>query len=185
MLNLTLEDQILTFIKRLLVVKERHLYKFFREDGDSRIQKAITNLQYLQLIFKHEDCYSTVRKLNSSLYSYSDIWAAADVMCLLPSPMVREFVLLSYPFELTFITDDNYVYDITVFDHLNLTGKYASTKRFRAAALPPGMEDTTRHIAVVGDESMIDKLEPLNYYMYAQVDRNGHVTTWSYEDESE
>ncbi len=198
MLDLFLHEQILSFVKRCLLVEERQIYKFFRnaEGGAAVIKYEIDYLSRNSLIFEiappspadqlpadapnPKRRWSCSRSIFKGQHNYSDIMKAVDVMIEIPAEKILSFEVERYPFALTF-EEENYVfYDIQVFNRFNWVQLYSDTPFGRTSTLPDKEADPTNHIAVVDDLNLIPKIRPLGYMLYATVDRNGHVNKWSY-----
>ncbi len=176
MQSLFLDKQILSFVRTLLVVEERQILRFFSNWSEEEVRKQLKVMLMESSLFKQNDGrISCKRKLRHGSRSYEDLIRAVDVMCELRSDDIRWFFLDDYPTEITFITEDNIAYDVTVFDESSWVAKYALVMRLRTKCLPDGEDDPFQHIAVVPNMEILRKVEPLGWAMYAMVDGQGKV----------
>lgn len=179
MLNLTLREQLKTFIERLLVVEERQIYKFFRDRDKHEVEYELTAMRRLNIIHEHPGKrLSIARVLPTGLHNYDAIIKAVDVLCFFTSGQVNAFGTDIYPVEISFLTSDNIIYDVTVFDY-NWQGKYTLIPKARIRSLPDGENDPVNHVAVVPSNEIALKVEPLGFSVFAIVDRNGNVQFYS------
>lgn len=204
MLELTISNQIRTFIEKLRVVEERQIYRFFRDctGGRNRIALELAVMRgknYIHIVHEPDKpkipagadpntiasltkeregkrLWSTVRKLPTNPLAYRDIITAINVMIEFPSQSICWFELDDYPHDLVFQTIDDVTYDVTVFRSSSWVSKYSLEKRFRVRNLPDKEKDMTNHLAVIDDKALIEKLAPLDFAMYLMVDRNGAIT---------
>lgn len=180
MLNLTLQEQIQTFVGKLWLVEERQVYKFFNEWGKHNIEFELDSLRRRSIIHDHPNGrLSVARLLPTSQRNYDEIIRAIDVMCFFPSQNINAFNLDAYPVELNFLTSDNIIYDVTVFTWQNWVHKYAMIPKARKYSLPDGEKDPVNHVAVVESEDMVRKVAPLGFSVFAIVDRNGSVKLYT------
>lgn len=181
MLAPNLDTQILQFVEKFYVVKERQILKFFRDWGKGEVDFAYRQLLNHGRLIRCQDnpeYISTVRHLPHNLSEYDACIQAVDVMLMLTSKQIVWFSRLAYPMELTFCTTDSVIYSVVVFDSQWVT-KYSLIPSIRGLSLPAGMPDPANYVAVVPDEDTIYKVEDLGFSMYAIIDQNGHAETYT------
>lgn len=180
-----LELQMLQFVRNFYVVKERQIKKFFSDWGDGEVEYVFKGLLNRGTFIMHgpkRDYVSFARHLPHSLDYYESCIYAIDVMITLRSKKVVWFNRDEFPYEITFSTVDNKIYDVIVFDDF-WVAKYPIISRTRNQHLPAGEEDPTEHIAIVPNEEIAKKVSPLGFSLYAQVDRrDGHVDFFEITD---
>lgn len=185
MRNKDIMDKILRFVKEFRVVEERQIRTFFADLGHYEVDHAIKMLKAQHMLheIKETTRVSTDPRL-SNLRNYDSVVDALEVMVQLRSGNVSWYTVRDIPFELEFCTDDNInVFTVSVFNAADWVFRYDQTKRLRPLNLPIGEEDPRKHIAVVSDESLGQKIEPLGFYMYAKITdrKTGQIKTWNYE----
>ena len=180
-----LKLQMLQFVRNFYVVKVRQIKKFFSDWGEGDVEFALDKLILAGQLIYHgsQKVYvSFARQLPHSLDFYEPCIRAVDVMITIRSKQIVWFNRDTFPLEITFSTTDNIIYDVVVFDEF-WTPKYSVISRTRNLALPAGEEDVTRHIAVVPNEEIAQKVSALGFALYAQVDpRDGHVDFYEVTD---
>lgn len=183
---LTLEGQIHNFVDAFDVVEERQIIEFFKDAGRREVAyilKRLLNRSYLHRV-EGTTRITTVRRLPKNNNSYDDVIDALDVMIQLPFQAVDWYCQRDYPYELEFCTDNRTThYDVAVFNQYNWVAKYDVTKRVKGKNLPAEEPDPTKHIAVVSNEELIEKLEPLDYFMFVKITdrKTGELEKWTYE----
>lgn len=176
-------DKVLKFVKEFRVVEERQIKTFFADLGRYEIDHAIHMLktEHRLHVVKDTTRLTTDPRLNN-INNYDAVIDALDVMVQLHSNNVSWYTVRDLPFELEFCTNNNaFVFTVAVFDRSNWIHRYDLTKRLRTLNLPIGEEDPRIHIAVVSDEELISKIEPLGFNMYVKIkDRTtGETITWT------
>lgn len=185
MQDLYLMQQILTFVERMRMVEERQVRAFFSDQGRYETEYALHKLKDMHRIHNINggSRISTNLKINNA-NNYDSVIDALDVMVQLRSKDVNWYALRDLPFELEFCVD-NYstMFTVSVFDIRNWAVRYEQTKRLRSINLPIGEEDPRKHIAVISDSSLIEKLEPLGFDMFVKIkDRaTGELEKWNYK----
>lgn len=182
MLTPELKLQMLRFVHCFEVVKERQFKKFFSDWGEGTVNFALKDLISKGRIIRHgADYLSYARHLPHPLHAYSSCIAAVDVMIMIRSKQILWFNREEYPLELTFLTTDNVIYDVVVFDNF-WSAKYVAIERTRDTRyLPPGEPDPAEHIAVVETEDIAKKVSSLGFALYAQPHYDGHVEFFELE----
>lgn len=172
MLAPNLETQVLQFVRTFYVVRLRQIRKFFSDWGASDVDFFLTNLLSTNQLTLHDEQFvSVARHLPQPVSYYYPCMDAIDVMVMLRSQNVTWMGKLDFPTEILFVTTDNEVYDVTVFDDLWAT-KYSLIPRTRNKCLPPGESDPVKHVAVVPDEGIANAIDELGFFWYAIVDRD-------------
>ena len=176
MLDATLKEQIFKFIRDFRLVEEDQVIRFFSDWGRQNVKYMISSLKSSCSIFEQPaGRLSAVRTLPMGVNNYDDIIRAINVLCEVPSHRVRWCGLDIFPQEIIFVTDDNCAYDVTVFDQTNWVAKYALIPRRRQQGLPENQNDPFIHIAAIPDESLIPKIEPLGFSVFAILSQRGRV----------
>lgn len=178
-----LKLQMLQFVRNFYVVKVRQLKKFFSDWGEGDVEFAMRDLTNKgQLILLSDEYISFVRHLPHSFDYYEPCMKAIDVMATLRSKKVVWFNRDFYPYEITFCTTDNLIYDVVVFDEF-WVAKYSAITRIQGQLLPSGEQDIVEHIAVVPNEDIAQKVAALRFSLYGQVNQNdGHVDFFEITD---
>ena len=180
MLHLSLQHQILAFVKEFFLVEERQVRKFFNDWGPNNVDYEITRMIAEKYLYRIGTRLSTVSTLPTSQHNYESKIRAIDVLCYFPSHDVRDINRENWPLELSFVTNDNIIYDIAVFSSIDVAGKLAHIKRNRSRYLPDGFTDPTNHVAVVESQEMALMLDKhCDFSVYAIVDRNGAVELYT------
>lgn len=197
MLDLSLEQQIQTFVSRFMVVEEWQVRKFFSDWGEKKVNHDINLLKRRCLLFEHKLNWddenepvklATARRLPSRLENYRRHILAVSVLTKYESKEINFFERMAFPSEITFITEDDVVYDISVFDTSNWAAKLGLTVQARRSRLPDPENDPTNYIAVVPyghivvqdgkaiipPGSLVHQIKGLGFAMYATIDRNGN-----------
>lgn len=99
----------------------------------------------------------------------------ATALSILSSPdfgedKITSILVLKYPLTCTWITTDDIVYDLAVFNRANLEGRRAFYKRAMIQYRIPGVEDDVVHLAAVPNKKMINELTMLGFDAYYVVD---------------
>lgn len=176
MLELTLEQQMTTFIQKLRVVRKDQLFKFFSDWHPSDVKFAFDKLYLENRLFVQDgDILTAVHKLRISINHYDVYLDAIDILCYFTSDDIKWFEITDYPLELRFLTTDDVLYDVAVFNDFNWTAKYALIPRVRTAYLVGDRPDPYNHIAVARSIEVLQNVTPLDFTQYALIDRNGHV----------
>lgn len=179
MLHVTLREQMYAFVQKFMLVEERQLVKFFSDWGSKQVAYELTNLKSKSIFHEHPNGKLSLQpRLPSSPRDYDEIIRAVDVMCKLPSKEVKDFETIAYPMDICFLTTEDILYTVTVFNRINWVGKYALLPAARTKMLPNAESDPFNHIAVVDDPSLILKIKELGFSMYVTIDRNGAMKTW-------
>lgn len=183
LLTPSLSVQICDFIRCFGVVRERQVRKFFADWGTGDVEHILHYLIANGEVVRHQEEYlSYNRKLPKPLPYYMPCMDAIDVMAMLRSQNVIWANRDDFPLEITFLTTDNNIYDVCVFDEQWLV-KYTLIPRIRGQGLPLGESDPIQHVAVVPSVELAQKLSPLGFDLYAVVDRNsGHAELFSLDD---
>lgn len=183
MLELTLKDQILSFVHKFYLVERTQILRFFRNWDKRQVAFELQQLISYKKVFVHPgDKISCARRLPSPVYTYQDTIEALYVMCEIPSNRVSWFYRDEYPANLVFTTNDNKLYDITTFDDRNWVGKYTLIKKTWHLNLPDEEKDPAIHIALVSSKDLIEDLEKLGVFkMYATLDANNKPTLYKYD----
>jgi len=176
MLALTLREQIYNFVCEFRLVEERQIYKIFQDQGKNNVAFEIASLKRTGRIFELQDGrLSAIRRLPMDQWNYENIIRAINVLCELPSSRIRWYALEDYPQEIVFVTDEDIIYDVAVFDEYNWVTKYGLIPRWRKRTIPAGEKDPINHIAVIPNRDLIPKIESLGFSMYAIIDSKGNV----------
>lgn len=179
-----LRQQVLNFIETFRVVEERQVKAFFTDQGRNETDYVLKQLLEGSYIFRVPGTTRLKANLRlSNVNNYDSVIDALDVMTQLRSNDINWYALRDIPFELEFCVDNNStMFTVAVFDRRTWVTRYEQTKRLRTLNLPIGEEDPRKHIAVVSDEALIEKIAPLGFDMYARIkDRNtGELEKWSY-----
>ena len=176
MLEMTLEQQMQTFIKKLRVVRKDQIFKFFSDWPAGDIHHFFDKLRYENRLFTQpNDIISSTYELRTSTSNYEPFIDAIDVMCYFTSDEIKWFEISEYPLELRFLTTNDVLYDVAVFNEYNRTAKFALIPKVRTAYLVGDLPDPYNHIAVARNISVLKNVTPLNFSQYALIDRNGHV----------
>lgn len=179
MLNLTLSEQIMHFVKTFRVVREDQIVRFFTDWGETHVHYELEGLLIQKWLHElDEDRISTVQNLHAPMKSFDSCIDAIEALCLLRSNQVDWIVSMDYPIDIMFGTTDNIVYDVTAFDE-NWQAKASLTQMVRNRLTPEGIEDITQHVAVVRDESLIRRLLPLGFSLFLVIRPDGHVDTYA------
>lgn len=167
MLHLTLEEQILHFVKTFMVVREDQILRFFDDWGAKKVNYVLEGLLQKKWLHEHKnDRISIVKTLHAPMSSYDSCIDALDVMCTMRSKDIDSFVRLDYPHELLFITSNNTVFDVTVFG-LAWQAKLTQVEMMRKRELLPGIEDIVIHVAAIHEEKVAHKILPYNFQKIA------------------
>lgn len=179
MLDLTLSEQIMHFVKTLRVVREDQILRFFKDWGEANVDYELEGLLLRKWLHEQdEDRISTVQNLHAPMHSFDSCVDAVEALCLLRSKQVNWIVAMDYPVDIMFGTTDNIVYDVTTFDE-NWQAKASLTQMVRNRLTPEGIEDITQHVAVIRDESLIRKLLPLGFALFLIIRPDGHIDTYA------
>lgn len=199
MLTVNLTNQIYEFIEAFMVVEQRQVMQFFKEPwGKLKVEYELGYLKRTSRIFEHRMDpknenepvkLSVARTLHTPLRDYRRTIAAVSVLCKYRCDEINFFDRVSYPSEILFVTSNDVVYEVGVFDSDNWVSKFGMIQKARGKNLPDGEQDPTNYIAVVPSnsivtdgvtasipaDSMIRKIDCLGFQCYATVDRNGHA----------
>lgn len=174
---------ILRFLEEFRVVEERQVYAFFADCGYNETGYALRRLKEQHRIYPFKDTTRiTANPWINNANNYDAVIDALDVMCQLRSQEVDWYKLRDIPFELEFAVDGFLtVFTVSVFDRRTWVNRYEQTKRLRSLNLPVGEPDPRKHIAVVEDEALIEKIAPLGFDMYVKIkDRlTGELEKWT------
>ena len=181
MLAPDLQAQMLHFVKTFYVVKERQLEQFFGDWGRAEARYALTGLINTGRLIRHPcETVSFARTLPKAIQHYMPGIAALEVMVMLQSKRIVFCNKEDYPVELLYATTEGELYDVVVFDDL-WSVKYASLSHTKGR-FPPGETDITKHVAVVPNEEIAQKVESLGFDLFAIVDySSGHVELFNFE----
>lgn len=183
MVDLYLQNQIANFVRRFFCVEEVQIHRFFSDYDTETVNHELDTLLRTNRLFRVSDTrISFRRKLPIPINHYDATIRALYVMCDLPSKKVRWYSCDEYPAEILFLTEDDIIYDVTIFTETDWVGKYAMIKRTKGKSIPKGEVDPVNHIAIIPDKDFIPKIEELGFTFYATLDRNNHVYLYSYED---
>ncbi len=183
MLELTLAEQIYSFISNLRVVNESQIYKFFRKEPAAAIKSELQNMIVKSRVFTiAPGILCCQRKLLTTVADYTDTLRAIDVMCELTSKDITWFSLGEFPTDLMFIEHNMNLYDVVVFNEYNINAKSALLSMYRKQQLPNHLEDPFNHIAVVKDEAMFRSIEHLGWKMFATITPSGFVQMYDFEE---
>lgn len=179
MLDLTLSEQIIHFVKTLRVVREDQIIRFFMDWGENNVDYELEGLLERRWLYEQdEDRISTIKNLHAPMNSFDSCIDAVEALCLLRSKQVNWIVAMDYPIDIMFGTTDNIVYDVTSFDE-NWQAKASITQMVRNRQTPEGVEDITQHVAVIRDESLMGKLLPLGFSLFLVLRPDGHIDTYA------
>lgn len=182
MLELELNEAILTFVKSFRVARLRQLKKFFSDRGAGPYKYAIEQLLEDKYIHIHkDDIVSTAYpgKLPSPMYTYEPTLRCVDMMVdQLKSSEVQWFDVSNFPLNIMFLTTNGELYDVTCLDHQNWTQKYGLLPIAWKRGLPPGQADPVNHLAVVPDLDLAQEVRDLDFSQFILIDANGSTTIY-------
>lgn len=178
MLELTLRERILKFVKEFEFVETRQIYRFFRDENKNALSHNLIHLEDDEQIYNHADkqLHSSAKKLPDALNLFRERIKAINVMCLLESKAIKWFTLDKAPWEILFVSNDGICYAVAVFTDQNWVTQFALIKRLRTRPLVKGYPDPINYIAVIPRREFIPKIRELNFTYYATLDNNGHAT---------
>lgn len=181
MINTVLSDNILNFINRIGVVHNEQIMQMFgAEHNPETIEWCIKSL-----ISKSEIDYDFEKHLLKRRQMLSEdsfgqklLTEAAWILSAMGETEVREYWVVDYPSQLLIISEDNNVYDVTIFTYQTLNSIAMSILSKRSQYIPKNVEDTTIHIAVLPDKKMAKDIENLMFDTYCILDKETKKPTY-------
>ena len=164
MISNLLINNIEDYINRIGVVPETQIHVMFgATHGDEAIEwccKALVADSRINFD-KNDRVYSRRQNVDIDGFGQRLLTRAAWVLAHMKDSNVRDYWPLNYPNQLLIISEDNIVYDITVFTYQTLSSLLLTVKSRRADMIPNGVNDEIIHIAVLPDMGMKDDIAPL------------------------
>ena len=109
---------------------------------------------------------------------------ALDVLSMMDAESIIDYCTEAYPINLSFITNENVLYDVTAITSDNLENVLATCLRGRQRLLPPGLADTANHLAVVESVDIIERVGAyVPFASYVVFDDKGNPQFYEYSTE--
>ncbi|MBQ1735999.1 MAG: hypothetical protein II038_14225 [Lachnospiraceae bacterium] len=172
-----LNDNLKLFIKTFGCVKRRHIENLFgKTHSPKAIKFQMDTLIRDRVVVIDEDGNVSYKSAPPMTREYlANQFKALDVLCCMEDTDIRDFYPAQYPCSLLFITEDNSVYDVTVFDYNNYNALSNLVPLVREAQQQRKVEDIVIHIAVVPDTELIPYIAALRFEQYCVIDEYGNA----------
>lgn len=173
----SLNENLKLFIKTFGCVKRRHIENLFGKNHSPKaIKYQMDTLVRECVVVIDEDWNVSDKNAPHLTREYlAAQFKALDVLCCMEDTDIRAFYPAQYPCSLVFITEDNAVYDVTVFDYNNYNALINLVPLVREAQMQKNVEDFVIHIAVVPDTELIPHIAGLHFDQYCVLDENGNA----------
>ena len=177
---------IYTLIRAIGYTEETQLIEFFRDVEDSyNVPYYIHNMVNCKTLNLNK--YSGVVSDFRGLEVKSDVIRsrifAFWILVALGSEKIRDISTLEYPGEISFVTTDNEVYDITYVNSISIARLSYNKRHSRELKDMP--DDYTHHIAIVTDEELGKRLAPFGFESYCTLDAEHKPIFHYFGDEDE
>lgn len=182
--ELVLKDSIYSFINKIGVTNMEQIRMMYGQTHDSEtIKWCVKQLLIESLIDRDKETGNILRRgsVDPDDFQQKQSTVAAWLIAAMGDDAVREFFPADYPCQFIVITEENAVYDITVFTPATQEALSVVVPIRRKQLLPEGIEDTIIHVALLSDESVAEDIKNLPFDSYCILDEknNPQYYDWS------
>ena len=160
--------------------KEEQVIEFFRDVIDNyNVPYYIHNMVNCRTLALNKDTgvLSDFRVLEMKSDAIHSRIYAFWILVALGSEKIRDISTLEYPGEISFVTDDNEVYDITYISDPAIARLSYNKRHQRELKDMP--EDDTHHIALVRSAEIGEQMASFGFECYCMLDQN-HKPVYHY-----
>lgn len=175
MLYTSLKECLLHTINRVGFISSDQVLMMCRGLGDPNIKVALRDLtahSYVQYDPQRNLYMSKIRpSLSESALQLllRAVWVPANFGI----KNIRDIWTTDYPSQLIFITEDNAIYDVTVYSISDAPSITLLVNRLWKAKTPEGQEDIVNHVAVVPLKKMVNELKNVGYDYICSIEPDG------------
>ena len=184
MISSLLINNIYNFVNRIGVVHEEQIQRLFSVTHNAEtiswcikelVNKCKIDMDYTTRVIKRREYVCETD------FSQKLLTQAAWLLVAMGESQIRDYWTTDYPSQLLIISEDNTVYDVTMFTFQTVDALKMTVCSKRKQLLPEGVEDEIVHIAVVPDKEMSNDIKPLGFDTYCILDENNMPNYYEWE----
>lgn len=178
----SLKECLLHTINRVGYISSEQIMMFCRGLGDPNVKIALRDLashSYIQYDPKKGIYLSKIRPTLTEP-AIQLLLRAAWVPANFGIKNIRDIWTTDYPSQLIFITEDDAIYDVTVYSISDAPAITLLANRLWKAKTPEGQEDIVNHVAVVPLRKMAAELQNAGFDYICTIEADGTAQYFEY-----